>query len=70
MAGKKKNPSAKYAFIGLIVALVACVSTGLVGATKGLLAIEMFTLDAANVNILNIVLQVSIALFLFGIAAY
>jgi hypothetical protein len=28
MAGKKKNPSARYAFIGLIVALLACISSG------------------------------------------
>ena len=45
MAGKKKTPSAQYAFIGLILALIACVSTGLIGAAKGMLAIKMFTLE-------------------------
>ncbi len=70
MAGKNKNPYARYAFIALIVAALACVSTGLIGAAKGLLAIQMFTLEAANINILNIVLQVSVALLVFGLAAY
>lgn len=70
MAGKKKTPSAKYAFIALIVALVSCVSTGLVGAAKGMLAINMFSLEDATLNIVNIVFQVSIALIVIALAAY
>ena len=31
MAGKKKNQNARYAVIGLVIALVACISTGLIG---------------------------------------
>jgi ABC-type uncharacterized transport system involved in gliding motility auxiliary subunit len=68
MAGNKKTPSAQYAFIGLILALIACVSTGLIGAAKGMLAIKMFTLD--NTNGLNLALQISIALLIVGLAAY
>lgn len=68
MAGNKKTPSAQYAFIGLILALVACVSTGLIGAAKGMLAIKMFTLE--NTDGLNLALQISIALLIVGLAAY
>jgi len=68
MAGKNKNPSAQYAFIGLILALIACIATGLIGAAKGMLAIKMFTLD--NTNGLNLALQISIALLIVGLAAY
>ena len=59
MAGNKKNSPAQYAFIGLILALLACVSTGLIGAAKGMLAIKMFTLE--NTNGLNLALQISVA---------
>jgi ABC-type uncharacterized transport system involved in gliding motility auxiliary subunit len=68
MAGNKKTPSAQYAFIGLILALIACISTGLIGAAKGMLAIKMFTLE--NTDGLNLALQISIALLIVGLAAY
>jgi ABC-type uncharacterized transport system involved in gliding motility auxiliary subunit len=68
MAKKKKNTAAKYAFIGLIVALVACISTGLIGAAKGMLALQMFTLE--NTDTLNLALQISIAVLVIGLAAY
>jgi ABC-type uncharacterized transport system involved in gliding motility auxiliary subunit len=68
MAGKNKNPSAQYAFIGLILALIACISTGLIGAAKGMLAIKMFTIE--NTAGLNLALQISIALLIVGLAAY
>jgi len=68
MAGNKKTPSAQYAFIGLILSLVACVSTGLIGAAKGMLAVKMFTLE--NTDGLNLALQISVALLIVGLAAY
>jgi len=68
MAGKKKTPSAQYAFIGLIVALIACISTGLIGVAKGMLASKMFTLE--NTDGLNLAFQISIALLVVGLAAY
>ncbi|MBI3162690.1 MAG: GldG family protein [Chloroflexi bacterium] len=68
MAGKKKNPNAKYALIALIVAGVACVSTGLIGAAKGLLNIKLVTLE--NTDGLNLALQISIALLVAGLASY
>ncbi len=68
MAGKKKNPSAKYATIGLILALISCISTGLIGAAKGVLAAKMFTLESTDG--LTLALQISIALLIIGLAAY
>jgi ABC-type uncharacterized transport system involved in gliding motility auxiliary subunit len=68
MAGKKKTPAAKYAFIGLILALIACVATGLIGAALGMVAAKMFTLESTDG--LNLALQISIALLIVGLAAY
>ena len=65
---KKKNTPAKYAFIGLIVALLACISTGLVGAAKGMLALKMFTLEKTNG--IDLALQISAGLLIVGLAAY
>jgi ABC-type uncharacterized transport system involved in gliding motility auxiliary subunit len=68
MAGKKNSPSAKYAFIGLIVAGLACISTGLIGAAQGMLKIKLVTLE--NTDGLNLAFQISIALLIAGLAAY
>lgn len=68
MAGKKKNPYTKYAFIGLIVAMLACVSTGLIGAANVLLAMKMFTLE--NTDALDLALQISVGVLVIGLAAY
>jgi len=70
MAGKKKNPSAKYAFIALIVALVACIATGLIGTAKGMVALQMFTLEPGLAGNLTLALQISAGLLVIGLAAY
>lgn len=70
MAGKKKTPNAQYAFIGLIVALIACVATGLIGSANVLIGIGMFTLAAAQQETLTLILQISIALLVIGLAVY
>ncbi len=70
MAGKKKNPYAKYAFIGLIIALFACISTGLVASANVLTGIGMFTLEESQQNIVNIILQVSVGLLFIGLGVY
>ncbi len=70
MAGNKKTPSAQYAFIGLILALIACVATGLIGAAEGLVAAKMFTLESTYMDGLKLALQISIALLIVGLAAY
>ena len=68
MAGKKNNPNTKYALIGLIVALLGCVSTGLIGAANALISMGMFTLESTDP--LNLALQISIGVLVLGIAAY
>lgn len=68
MAKNNKNPNARYAFIGLIIALLACISTGLIGVAKGMIAAKMFTLD--KVDTLNLSFQISIALVIIGLAVY
>jgi hypothetical protein len=71
MTPKKKTHSSKYAFIGLILALIACVSTGLIGAAKGMIAVKMFPgIESTIENGLNLSLQISIALLIVGLAAY
>lgn len=70
MAGKKKKTNAKYAFIGLIAALVACVSTGLIGTANVMLALKMFTLDVEVTDTLNLALQISIGALIIGLAVY
>jgi ABC-type uncharacterized transport system involved in gliding motility auxiliary subunit len=68
MAGKKKNPSTQYAFIGLILALLGCISTGLIGVAKGMINLGMFTFE--NTDSLTLALQISIGLLVAGLAAY
>ncbi|MFN8412396.1 MAG: GldG family protein [Anaerolineales bacterium] len=68
MAKNNKNPNARYAFIGLIIALLACISTGLIGVAKGMIAAKMFTID--KLDTLNLSFQISIALVILGLAAY
>lgn len=70
MAGKKKNPNAKYAVIGLIVALVACISTGLIGSANVLTGIGMFTLPDNIQDGVDLAFQISIGLMIVGLAAY
>jgi len=70
MAGKKKNPNAKYAIAALVVALFACVTTALLGSVKGVLALQMFTLDESALKTLNLILNISIALVLIGLGVY
>lgn len=68
MAGKNKNPYTKYAFIGLLVAMLACVSTGLVGMAKVFVSMKMFTLESTDG--LNLALQISVGVLVLGLAAY
>jgi len=70
MAKEKKNPNAQYAFIGLIVAGLACVSIVLVGSAQGLVAAGMFTLDKSVTDNLTLALQISIGLLIIALAVY
>ncbi|MBI5823445.1 MAG: GldG family protein [Chloroflexi bacterium] len=68
MAGKKKNPNASYALIGLIVASLGCLSTGLIGAANALIRMGMFTLE--NTDALQLALQISLGVLVLGLAVY
>lgn len=68
MAGKKKNPNAKYAVVGLIVALIACISTGLIGSANLLSTIGMFPLSDEIQNGVNIALQISVGILIIALA--
>lgn len=70
MAGKKKNPNAQYALIAIIVALIACVATGLIGSSKILTGIGMFTLSDEQNEGITLALQISVALLVLGLAVY
>lgn len=64
----KKKQKVNYAIIGLIVAALACVSTGFLGLIKGIIALELFT--PSSQDGINLALQISIALFVIGLASY
>jgi ABC-type uncharacterized transport system involved in gliding motility auxiliary subunit len=68
MAKKKKNPTANYAVIGLAIALIACIATGLLGAAKGMIALQMF--PEQNTESLDLAFNISWPLILVGLAAY
>lgn len=63
-----KKQKFNYAIIGLIVAAIACVSTGFLGLIKGIVALELFT--PQNQDGLNLALQISAALIVLGLASY
>lgn len=68
MAGKKKNPSSQYAFIGLVIALIGFVAAVLTGAAKVLISLSALTLE--SMTALDLTFQISIALIVVGLAAY
>jgi len=68
MARKPKNPAARYAFVGLILAALACVASGSIGLMKGIIAMQMYT--PQNPETLTLALQISVALIIVGLAAY
>jgi ABC-type uncharacterized transport system involved in gliding motility auxiliary subunit len=70
MTGKHKTSSAQYAFIGLILALIAGISAGLVGAAKGMIALKMLPLEDTYADGLNKAFYISIALFAIGLLVY
>lgn len=65
-----KSPNNQYAFIGLIIALVACIATALLGAVKGMLLTGSFNLDTAQQDAVNLAFQIGIALLVLGLAYY
>jgi len=68
MAKKQKNAAASYAYIGLIVAVLACISTGLFGLVRGMGALGISV--GENTDWITLALQISIGLVIVGLAAY
>ncbi|HNA53552.1 MAG TPA: Gldg family protein [Anaerolineales bacterium] len=70
MIDNKNNSPAKYAFIGLIVAGLACVSSGLTGIAKGMVSQQIFTLEETLTKNIDLAFNISLALIVIGLAAY
>ena len=68
MAKKKKSTVARYAFIGLIVSLLACISTAIFALAKGASGLQIFT--PPSPDFLDRALYSSIAVIVLGFAAY
>lgn len=65
---KRNNTPARYAFIALIVALVACVATGFIGLFKGVIGLGLYT--PQDPQPINIALSISAGLIIVGLAAF
>jgi len=65
---KKTNTPAQYAYIGLIVALVAFVATCLIGLFKGVIGLGLYT--PQNPQLINTALSISAGLVIVGLAAF
>ncbi len=63
-----KNQNAGYAVAGLVIAVIACIATGLLALAKGIVAGAQFQFE--NADRLTLALQISIALFVLGLAYY
>ncbi len=63
-----KPQSRRYSFLALIVALVALIATILLGITRGLVSMQVFTV--ANVENLNRAIYISIGVIILGLATY
>jgi ABC-type uncharacterized transport system involved in gliding motility auxiliary subunit len=64
----RKSASSRYTIAGLIVALLACISTGVLLAAKGVIALGLYTIQFPER--LNNALWISIGMVVLGIAAY
>src|SRR5512141_2528634 len=68
MALMNKAQPKNYAFLALIVALIASVATVLLAITRGWVAMQVFTV--AHIENLNRALVVSVGVIILGIATY
>src|ERR1041384_7246921 len=64
----RKLQSKNYSFIALIVALIAVIAAILLGITRGLVAMQVFTV--AKVDNLNRAILVSLGIVILGLAIY
>lgn len=63
---KNKNSATRYAFIGLIVAAIGCVATGLLALVQGTVALKIFT---PSFNVPQWI-AISAAVLILGLAVY
>ena len=63
-----KAQSKNYSYLALVVALIALIATLLLGITRGLVAMDVFTV--ANVDNLNRAIILSIGVIVLGLAMY
>ena len=63
-----KNTAARYAFIGLIVAAVGCVATGLLALVQGTVALKLFT--PGDAQLIPHLIEISAAVLVIGLAVY
>ncbi len=68
MANNKKNPSARYAFIGLIIAVLGCIATGLLIVVQGTIALKIYA--PTNPDSIKTWIYASIAVLVVGLAIY
>lgn len=69
MAKKKAQPAyRKYSIIALIAALLACISTALLGAVKGVIALDLYTIQSPEK--LTNALWISLGVMSLGLALY
>ncbi|MCL4260039.1 MAG: hypothetical protein KJZ52_05350, partial [Anaerolineales bacterium] len=69
MAKKKAQPAyRKYSIIALIAALLACISTALLGAVKGVIALDLYTVQSPEK--LTNALWISLGVMSLGLALY
>jgi ABC-type uncharacterized transport system involved in gliding motility auxiliary subunit len=68
LMAKKNNTPARYAYIGLIGALVAFVATGFIGFFKGAIGLGLYT--PQDPQPINIALSISAGLVIVGLAAF
>jgi ABC-type uncharacterized transport system involved in gliding motility auxiliary subunit len=65
---KKGNSTARYAFIGLIIAAVGCLATGVLALVQGTVALKLFT--PSNPNQILQWIGVSAGVLILGLAVY
>lgn len=64
----KKNTTARYAFIGLIIAALGCLATGLLAIVQGTVALKLFT--PAKAETIPQWIGISAGVLVLGLAAY
>jgi gliding motility-associatede transport system auxiliary component len=65
---RKKSPTARFAFIGLIVAAIGCIATGILALVEGTTALKLFT--PADPTLITRWLAISAGVLVLGVALY